>query len=203
LQHHAAGLFLLGSGYEGFDEVDHSPGSTMRVIALLRTMHRHIFIDCGHVLEPAVREALDCADQAIVVTTLSLPTIRRTKKLLDVLRSAQYPSEKTGIVVNRYEKDQKDLLSEAEALLGVQMAGLIPNDYGTANEAINHGKPLTIMASRTSIGQWYLRGSNRLVGDKFATKQTDSTTVSDKKISFLGRCFSSVGLEVGRKASVA
>jgi pilus assembly protein CpaE len=203
LQRHTTGLHLLASGYEGFDEIEHTPGSTMRVIALLRTMHRHVFVDCGHVLESAVREALDCADQAIVVTTLSLPAIRRTKKLLDVLRAAQYPSEKIGIVVNRYEKDQKDLLSEAKALLGVQMASLIPNDYGTANEAINHGKPLTIMASRTSIGQWYLRGSLHLVGDKVATKQTGSSTVPDKKISFLGRCFSSVGLEVGRKGSVA
>jgi len=203
LQRHAAGLHLLASGYEGFDEVEHTPGSTMRVIALLRAMHRHVFVDCGHVLEPAVREALDCADQVIVVTSLSLPAIRRTKKVLDVLRVAQYSSDKISVVVNRYVKDQKDLLAEAETLLGIQMAGLIPNDYVTASEAMNHGKPLTIMASKTSIAQWYLRGSDHLVGDKPAAKKTGSNAAQDKKSSFLGRCFSSVKLEVGRKASVA
>ena len=60
----------------------------MRVIGLLRSMHRHVFVDCGHVLEPAVKEALDCSDQIIVVTTLSLPTIRRTKRLLETLGAA-------------------------------------------------------------------------------------------------------------------
>ena len=45
-------------------------------------------------LDPAVKEALDCSDQMIVVTTLSLPTIRRTKRLLEALTAAQYPTER-------------------------------------------------------------------------------------------------------------
>jgi hypothetical protein len=81
------------------------------------------------------------------------------------------------------------------------MAGLIPNDYGTASEAINHGKPLTIIASRTSIGQWYLRGSEALVRDKSLAAGSDSGKRSEKKVSFLGRCFSTLGLEPGRKPS--
>ena len=153
---HSSGLHLLASGYEGFEEVEPTTGSTMRVIGLLRSMHRHVFVDCGHVLDPAVKEALDCSDQVIVVTTLSLPAIRRTKRLLEALAAAQYPTDKVMVVVNRYTNDQKDLLSETEGMLAVRMAGLIPNDYGTASEAIDHGKPLTIMAARTSIGQWYL-----------------------------------------------
>src|SRR5689334_4109542 len=32
LQRHTTGLHLLASGYEGFDEIEHTPGSTMRVI---------------------------------------------------------------------------------------------------------------------------------------------------------------------------
>ena len=82
---HPSGLHLLASGYEGVHEVESDAGSTMRVIGLLRSMHRHVFVDCGHVLEPAVKEAMDCSDQIIVVTTLSLPTIRRTKRLLEAL----------------------------------------------------------------------------------------------------------------------
>ena len=162
---HSSGLHLLASGYEGFDEVEPTTGSTMRVIGLLRSMHRHVFVDCGHVLEHAVKEALDSSDQIIVVTTLSLPTIRRTKRLLDTLRAAHYPAGKVNVVVNRYVNDQKELLKETEDMWGVRMAGLIPNDYGTASEAIEHGKPLTIMASRTMIGQWYLKEANHLIGD--------------------------------------
>lgn len=201
LARHSSGLHFLSSGYEGFEEPVHAPGSAMRVIGLLRSMHRHVFLDCGHVLEPAVKEALDCSDQIIVVTTLSLPSIRRTKRLLDVLRMAAYPSGKVGVVVNRYANDQKDLLTETEGLLGMPMAGLIPNDYGTASEAINHGKPLTVMASRTSIGQWYLRGTESLVGDTALPGGAGAGKGAEKKSSFLGRCFSTLGLESSRKPS--
>ena len=170
---HSSGLHLLASGYEGFHEVQPTTGSTMRVIGLLRSMHRHVFVDCGHVLEHAVKEALDSSDHVIVVTTLSLPTIRRTRRLLDTLRAAHYPAGKVNVVVNRYVNDQRELLKETEDMWGVRITGLIPNDYGTASEAIEHGKPLTIMASRTMIGQWYLKEANHLIGDIVSHQRSD------------------------------
>src|SRR5262249_41234076 len=199
---HSSGLHLLASGYEGFDEVKPTTGSTMRVISLMRSMHRHVIVDCGHVLEHAVKEALDCSDQIILVTTLSLPTIRRTKRLLETLGAAHYPAGKVSVVVNRYSSDQKDLLKETEDMLGVRMGGLIPNDYGTASEAIDHGKPLTIMASKTTIGQWYLKGTDQLIRDVAAMNGTAPGKEQSKKTSFLGRYLPSFGLETGSKPSV-
>jgi pilus assembly protein CpaE len=199
---HASGLHLLASGYEGLEEAEPRPGSAMRVIGLLRSMHRHVVVDCGHVLEPAVKEALDSSDQVVVVTTLSLPAVRRTKRLLEALRAARFPGNKVAVVVNRYGNDQKDLLAETESMLGVQAAGLIPNDYGTANEAVNHGKPLTIMAPRTAIGQWFLQGADRLIGNRSAAVGAGSSRAQDKKGSLLGRCFASLGLETKGRASI-
>src|SRR6185295_17293582 len=202
LAQHSSGLHLLASGYEEFDEVEPTTGSTMRVIGLLRSMHRNVFIDCGHVLEPAVKEALDCSDQIIVVTTLSLPTIRRTKRLLAVLGAAHYPVGKVLVVVNRYTNDQKDLSSETEDMLDIRVAGLIPNDYGTASDALDHGKPLTIIASRTTLGQWYLRGTDQLIGEKPAVNGTIPGKEQNKKASFLGRYLPSFRLETKGKPSV-
>jgi pilus assembly protein CpaE len=201
LAHHPSGLHFLASGYGGFDDVAPGAGSTMRVIGLLRSMHRHVFVDCGHVLEPAVKEALDCSDQLIVVTTLSLPIIRRTKRLLEALGAARYQADKVQVVVNRYGNDQKDLLREIEDLLGLRMAGLIPNDYPTAREALDHGKPVTMMASRTGLGQWYLRGTDQLIGEKTAVNGTIAGKEQGKKSSFLGRYLPSFGLETKGKPS--
>jgi pilus assembly protein CpaE len=168
--------------------------------SLLRSIHRLVFIDCGHILNPSVKEVLDSADQTILVTTLSLPAIRRTKRLLEIRFAGHYPPAKLALVVNRYEKDQKDLVAETEALLGMPIAGLIPNDYQSASEAINHGKPLTVMASRTPIGQWYLRKVGQLIGEQ-AEGSGASSKGPAKGRSFLGRCFSSIGMEVGHKPS--
>ena len=198
---HPSGLRFLASGCDAYDDFTFEPGSMMRVMSLLRSIHRHVFIDCGHVLNPSVREVLDSADQVILVTTLSLPVIRRTKRLLETLFAANFPLNKIALDVNRYEKDQKDLVAETETLLGVHMAGLIPNDYESASEAINHGKPLTVRASRTPIAQWYLRGVGQLIGEQTEGAATSSKG-QGKGLSFLGRCFSSIGMEVGRKPSV-
>ncbi|HXV68033.1 MAG TPA: AAA family ATPase [Nitrospira sp.] len=202
LARHSSGLHLLASGYEGVDQVAPVTSSTMRVIGLLRSMHRHVFIDCGHVLEPAVREALDCSDQIVVVTTLSLPVIRRTKWLLETLGTAHYEAGKVTVIANRYTKDQKELLGEIESMLGVRMAGLIPNDYPTASEALDHGKPLAIMAQKTAIGQWYLQEAGRLLGDQPAVAGAISGKERGKNASFLSRYLPGFGLEAGRKSSV-
>ena len=200
LVRHSSGLHFLASGCDAYDDWKLAPGSMMRILALLRSFHRHVFVDCGHIFEPSVREVMDSADQILVVTTLSLPAIRRTKQFLDVLVGAHYPAGKVALVVNRYEHDQKDLLEETEALLNFKISGLIPNDYGSASEAIQHGKPLTVVAPKTSIGQWYLREVGRFI-DQPVESSVPSSKGQARSLSFLGRCFSNLGIEVGRKPS--
>lgn len=200
LVRHSSGMNFLASGCDAYDEWKSAPGNMMRILALVRSFHRHVFVDCGHILDSSIREVLDSADQVLVVTTLSLPAIRRTKRLLDVLGEARYPAGKLALVVNRYEHDQKDLLAETESMLKIQIAGLIPNDYGSASEAIQHGKPLTVLASKTPIGQWYLREVERLIG-----RHEDGATASQKgqvkSQSLLGRYFPSLSMEMRRKPS--
>ena len=67
LMKHGSNLNFLASGHEGFADIGAAPGSAMRVVGLLRSLYPHLLIDCGHILEPTVREALDCADRIIVV----------------------------------------------------------------------------------------------------------------------------------------
>ena len=202
LAKHSSGLHFLASGYEGFDETQPIAGSTMRVIGLLRSMHRHVFVDCGHMLEPAVKEAMDSSDLVIVVTTLSLPSIRRTKRLLEALGTAQYPAGKMAVVVNRYTTDQRELLRETEDMLGIRTAGQIPNDYGTASEAIDHGKPLAVMAPKTALAQWYARRTEALLADKTGVNGTGAGKELNKKVWFLGRYLSGFGLETRGKPSI-
>ncbi|HZN45089.1 MAG TPA: hypothetical protein VFB56_07150, partial [Nitrospiraceae bacterium] len=146
--------------------------------------------------------ALDCSDQIVVVTTLSLPVIRRTKRLLGTLVAAHYPAGKVVVVVNRYVNEQKELLRQTEDMLGVRVAGLIPNDYETAREAVEHGKPLAIMAARTPIGQWYLGGADLLMAEKVSGNGTAVGKGQSKAARFFGRCLSTLKLEPRGKPSV-
>jgi len=93
-------------------------------------------------------------------------------------------------------------LSETEDMLGMRVAGLIPNDYQTASESIDHGKPLAIMAPKTSLGQWYRRGIDHLLAEKSTVNGTPSGKEANKKPSFLGRYLSGLGVETKRKPSI-
>lgn len=198
---HASGVHFLASGYEGCDEAEPKPGSAMRVIGLLRSLYQHVVVDCGHVLDPVVREAVDCADRVVLVTTLSLPAIRRAKRWLEALRASRYPTSKVVVVINRYSNDHKALLDETERMLDLKVSGLIPNDYATANEAVNHGQPLSILAPRTVLGQWYVKETGRLIDDKSAVDGEGCRRGQDSKGSLLGRCFASLGFEPKGKPS--
>jgi pilus assembly protein CpaE len=198
---HSSGVHFLASGHEGFHEMDLTAGSTMRVIGLLRSMHRQVVVDCGHVVEPAVKEALDCSDQIILVTTLSLPTIRRTKRLLTALGAARFRMDKVRLIVNRYTNDQKELLAETEKLLELRVAGLVPDDYRTASEALNQGKPFTIMAPKTTIGQWYLRESQHLISETSASNGSGAEKKASHTTSFLSRYLPTLGFEAKGKPS--
>jgi pilus assembly protein CpaE len=200
LVRHSSGVYFLASGCEAYEEWKSAPGNMMRVLALLRSFHGHVFVDCGHILDPSIREVLDSADQVLVVTTLTLPAIRRTKRLLDVLVEARYPAGKVALVMNRYENDQKDLLEETEAMLKFPISGLIPNDYGSASEALQHGQPLTVVASKTPVGQWYLREVGRLIGSHEGAAAS-SPKGQAKSQSLLGRYFPSLSLDMRRKPS--
>jgi hypothetical protein len=85
-------------------------------------------------------------------------------------------------------------------MLGMRVAGLIPNDYETARESIDHGKPLAIMAPKTSLGQWYRRGIDQLLAEKSTVNGKPKE--ADKKSSFLGRYLPSFGLEAKGKPSI-
>ncbi len=62
------------------------------------------------------------------------------------------------------------------------MAGLIPNDYETASEAIDHGKPLTIMASRTTHRHSGIcEGADHLIAEKISVNGTGAGKEQSKE----------------------
>jgi pilus assembly protein CpaE len=168
----------------------------------LRSMHRHVIIDCGHVLEPPVREALDCSDRIIIVTVLSLPAVRRVQRLLQMLRAARYPEGKVAVIVNRYEKNQQELLRETEDMLRIRIEGLIPNDFPTASEAIEHGKPVVVQAPKTAIAQWFAQEAGRLIGDPEAADH-GKVKSAGKKVSLFGLSIPTFGASIKENRSGA
>ncbi len=181
---HASGVPLLSSGYDDLLAEKPARGCVQSTLDLMHAMFDYVVVDCGHVLEAATLEALDFSSTILVVTTLNLPAIRRTKRLMKLLREANYREEKLKLVVNRYSSGDETLLRDTEEVLQHKAAWLIPNDYFVTTAALNNGKPLLEIAPRAEITHRYLQVAVAVTEDAPPEKEM-------KKGSFFSRYFSS------------
>jgi pilus assembly protein CpaE len=185
LMKHKSGIDLLPSGYDSQNGMSPVSGCVAHTLDLMQSLYELVFVDCGHTLD-TTKEALDFSSTIILVTTLNVPAIRRTKQLLDVFRDAHYGSDKVMLVINRYSPRDEELLRNTEDTLKQKVDGLIPNDYVSTNRAMNDGQPLSILAPRAPITQWYLQQ-----GTMFGrNNQENQNEVMDRKNTKRGSLFS-------------
>ena len=185
---HESNLHLLQSGLTGAqgEPGETIPGgSAVHTLEVMQSMYDHVFVDCGHTLNAETREALDFASMVFLVTTLSLPAIRRTKQYLQVMRDAGFDRDKVTIVVNRYQSSDSELLQHAEGLFEQKVGWLVPNDYPMASSSLNKGVPLTVHAPRAALTQWYVTQAAKLTGDQL--KGVGAEFAAERKDSFLSR----------------
>jgi pilus assembly protein CpaE len=195
---HKSGINLLPSGYDGLDGMTAPSGCVAHTLDLMQSLYDLVFVDCGHTLN-TTKEALDFSSTIILVTTLNVPAVRRTKQLLDAFRDAHYESNKIMLVINRYSTRDEELLRHTEETLKRKIDGLIPNDYASTNRAINDGQPLTVMAPRAAITQWYLQQVGLLGGNDQENQHEVTDRKNTKRGSFLTRYLPGLGLDAKAK----
>jgi pilus assembly protein CpaE len=198
LMKHKSGIDLLASGYDGLNGMTLPSGCVTHTLDLMQSLYDCVFIDCGHALD-ATKDALDLSSTIILVTSLNVPAVRRTKQLLDAFHDAHYGSKKLMLVVNRYSPRDEELLRHTEDLLKHKVDGLIPNDYGSTNRAMNDGTPLPTLAARAPITRWYLQQGSIFGVDHREAVIEAATSKHDKKGSFLARYLPSLGLDAKAK----
>ncbi|WP_447601693.1 AAA family ATPase [Nitrospira sp. Nam80] len=195
LVEHESGIDVLQSGYDGLDGLHPVHGCVLRTLDLMRSIYDYVFVDCGHVLEDSTKEALDYCSKVIVVMTLGLPAIRRTKRLLELLQSANYGPDKLSVVVNRYSPREQDILRHTEDTLLCKVTGTIPNDFLMVNEAISHGKPLKAVAPKSPVTQWYVQHATAIAKRHKDSGGGDVKAETERKGSFLARYLPSLGFD--------
>jgi pilus assembly protein CpaE len=194
LMKHKSGIDLLPSGYDGMNGMTPASGCVTHTLDLMQSLYDSVFIDCGHALETS-KEALDFASTIILVTTLNVPAVRRTKQLLDAFRDAHYEANKVMLIVNRYSPRDEELLRHTEETLKHKVDGLIPNDFASTNRAINDGQPLTMLAPRAAITQWYLQQGEIFGGNDQENQHEATDQRNTKRGSFLARYLPGLGLD--------
>jgi pilus assembly protein CpaE len=181
LTKHSSGIYVLPSP-KAVEEIGViTPESVQQTLALLQTLFDYVVVDSGHSLDDLTAAALNMSQTVFLVSGLTIPVMRNTRRFLDIIESLDYPYENIKIIVNRYSKKAAISVKDVEEALQQNVFWLIPNDFFVTIDAINKGEPISNMAPKSEV----LKSLRKLA---FAIMTEGKT---DKKPSFLGKLFKS------------
>jgi len=107
-----------------------TPDDMRRVIFELKATHDFVLIDCPAGIEQGFKNAIAGADEAVVVATPEVSSIRDADRVVGLLAAADVPAR---LIVNRISAHlvkRGDMLSQSDVIeiLALEMLGSIPLD---------------------------------------------------------------------------
>jgi septum site-determining protein MinD len=137
-----------------------------KIIGKLADDHDYVLVDSPAGIERGFFNAMAGADDALLVATPELPSVRDADRVVGLLRSKGIDSPK--LIINRLRPGlirRGDMLSREDVVsfLGVELLGVVPEDDSTII-ATNKGEPC-VLNSLSLAGQAYLNIARRILGE--------------------------------------
>jgi septum site-determining protein MinD len=156
-------LYLLPSSQT--DDKDAVTPEQMRAIVdELETTHDFVLIDCPAGIEQGFRNAIAGADEALVVATPEVASIRDADRVVGLLAARGIP---TRLIVNRISAEmvrRGDMLSQDDVIeiLALELLAAVPLDDAIV-ASTNRGVPATV-DGRSPASRAFERAARRIVG---------------------------------------
>jgi pilus assembly protein CpaE len=167
LSRHASGLFVLPAPPE-MEEGDSIADADIEVIfRLLRAQFRWTVVDTPRAIHGPVVAALEHSDRTLVLTDLSVPSVRAAKRTFELLGRLGVRPEQLELVVTEAIAGPLDVREVVRAL-GHPPLVVIPRDAEGASRAMNSGAPIAGGAIATAV-------------DELAAKLTGTRVVQRQK----------------------
>jgi pilus assembly protein CpaE len=130
-----------------------TPQQVMAILDTLRKSHDYVIVDLPRALVGWVEPIVDRADELIIVTDISVSSVRHGRRLAEFF-SANNVSLKVEFVVNRQRRPMflTRMQKEASKALGHPLETWLPDDKA-ALMAADHGKPLSQLKPRSPLGK--------------------------------------------------
>ncbi len=123
-----------------------------RLLGIMGRMFDYVVMDSMMSIDPIYSAAIHAADVNLIVMQLNVPSAKNAERFVGALRRMGIESSKIKLVVNRFEKKNRDIEpQEVERALGLQIAWMVPNDFKSAIGAINFGEPVVLRTPKAEI----------------------------------------------------
>jgi pilus assembly protein CpaE len=155
-----------------------------QVMETLRETYQYIVVDTPSQLQDTTLAVLDAAKTILLLTSLDLLALHKTRTALEMLRQL-YAPEKIQVILNRANSDVGISLSDVENVLGVGMRAQIPSDGRIVVTSINEGKPFVLYNPQTTIA----KRLNSLACEILGKETAPLEDVGSKNGGFLKKLF--------------
>ncbi len=134
----------------------------------MRKLFDFILIDCPAGIESGFQNSIAAADQALIVVTPEMSSVRDADRIVGLLEARRDQFEGIHLIVNRVrpgliETNQMMTVEDIQEILSVDLIGVVPDDEDIVIST-NKGEPL-VLSSNKSAGQAYRNIAKRLLGE--------------------------------------
>ena len=147
-----------------------SPEHVQKILGELRRVFDFVVVDTSANLGDITLAALDMASQVILVTALSIPSVKNAKLALRLLETLNITNSSITLVLNRCEAHTEFNKESIESHLKFPIAVQLPHDPRTVVNSINRGLPFVISNPEVEASQRVRQLVASLIPDKVATE---------------------------------
>ncbi len=147
-----------------------------QVIDALRESFQYVIIDTTSQLQDITLAALDAANTILLLTSLDLLALHKTRTAMEMLRQL-YTVDKIQPVLNRANSDVGISPQDVEEVLGMSVQTLIPSDGRNVVKSVNDGVPVVISMPEAQISRRIETLALQLIGRE-TSSNTDTSSDS-------------------------
>lgn len=169
------GLWALPAGDTPELEDAFNAATIASIVEHLRSHFATTVLDCEHNLSDRTLSALDAADKILLVTHLSVPSLKSIQRTLTICKRLGYAEDKICVVVNRLLSADVLSLKEAQELLQTPIFWALPNDYALSASSLHNGVPVVVKDPTSKLGRSYFDLAHKVAGTKSASASSNGT----------------------------
>ena len=144
------GLYALCAPETPVDADGITPQQVQHVVSLLASEFRYVIIDTGSGLDEGTLAVLKLCTDIVVLTSTDVPSVRATRKEVEMLDLLGICEATRHFVVNRADAKVGLPVSEVEATIGMRAAVTIPSSRAVPI-SVNQGSPVLVSDRRTPV----------------------------------------------------